>query len=1063
MSSFLDSTGLSHLIEKIKAAFVSKADTTPATTISIDSTPTANSTNLVTSGGVKAAIPTKVSDLTNDSGFTTNTGTITGITMNGASKGTSGVVNLGTVITSHQDISGKEDKSNKVTSISSSSTDTQYPSAKCVYDNVNSAFAKIPYGVVDSTSTATVFTATVPGITALEDGVCVFLRNGVISSTTGCTLNINGLGAKPIYYNMTLNTRITTAFNVSYTYLFVYNSTVSISGVSGTGAWCAYYGYNSDGNGLYLRTSNSKKTTKTNCGPYRILFSSPDDTQWIPATTSTVANAADLRDVTTEKINPFGRIVYYSSSTAINANAVVSYSATFDQYPFTFGYSFNRTGGTYYILTADAPVYIKCTPQDDDTAIIDPTTPYVQSLPSTEDGKIYIYLGRAYSTQSFELEIHHPVYYYKNGAIRIWTGSSTDEDISRIESVAETALSDLEKKHQRNVKRIEDLEDGFEAIYDDIERIESATPKIELDEVPTSGSNNAVSSGGVYTALSNKQNKLTAGDNIIIDESDTIKVDPDIVSKSTASIPYGIVDSTSTSTLFTVTVPGITADNLEDGTCILVTNNKVTSAAASADPKCWKLNVNGLGALPVFTTQAIATYATTHFGVNYTFMFVYNSSFTATAYSGPGWRICQLFNTNSDTIGYQLRTNSSVRTVTDTARYYKLYFTSANDAQWVPASVNSTNNYTGARTPNQRPIDPFGPIVYTTASTNYTANSNLAATTIWRQYTLNLGYSFGPLGTGLTTNTPVYIKCAPQSNGSAIIDGTTPAVQALPNTEDGKIYIYLGIAYSATNVELDVNHPIYYYKDGAIRIWTNANVGGVSVTELDSQYYPLTNGIIVSHYVSDGYINIDDDVDFKTTDPILYYDSTCSLAFKEKKNIVFSSGTGNGETWFIKCSPNNDEEYYKYYSFGGWVKGADLPQTADGFVYIPIGNSNSSGHLDFVSSEKTYMYFEGKFQEISNVPILSYRESTGNAIELYEGEIVDCGTISNPEFDLIVGGNDIGEYRVFFTCGLSGMSLTFNDVIVNWKEIPQMILDNVYEINILRVDNKFYGIIIMYE
>ena len=38
------------------------------------------------------------------------TGTITGIKMNGASKGTSGVVDLGTVITSHQDISGKVDK-----------------------------------------------------------------------------------------------------------------------------------------------------------------------------------------------------------------------------------------------------------------------------------------------------------------------------------------------------------------------------------------------------------------------------------------------------------------------------------------------------------------------------------------------------------------------------------------------------------------------------------------------------------------------------------------------------------------------------------------------------------------------------------------------------------------------------------------------------------------------------------------------------------------------------------------------------------------------------------------
>jgi hypothetical protein len=55
-------------------------------------------------------IPTKVSQLTNDSNFTSNTGTITGITMNGTSKGTSGVVNLGTVITAHQDISGKQDK-----------------------------------------------------------------------------------------------------------------------------------------------------------------------------------------------------------------------------------------------------------------------------------------------------------------------------------------------------------------------------------------------------------------------------------------------------------------------------------------------------------------------------------------------------------------------------------------------------------------------------------------------------------------------------------------------------------------------------------------------------------------------------------------------------------------------------------------------------------------------------------------------------------------------------------------------------------------------------------------
>jgi len=39
-------------------------------------------------------------------------------------------------INSTTDTSGLESTSNKVTSISSSSTDTQYPSAKCVYDIV---------------------------------------------------------------------------------------------------------------------------------------------------------------------------------------------------------------------------------------------------------------------------------------------------------------------------------------------------------------------------------------------------------------------------------------------------------------------------------------------------------------------------------------------------------------------------------------------------------------------------------------------------------------------------------------------------------------------------------------------------------------------------------------------------------------------------------------------------------------------------------------------------------------------------------------------------------------
>ena len=59
MAKFLDGTGLSDLITKIKNAFVAKADTTAVTCVGVDSTPTASSTNLVTSGGVASALSGK--------------------------------------------------------------------------------------------------------------------------------------------------------------------------------------------------------------------------------------------------------------------------------------------------------------------------------------------------------------------------------------------------------------------------------------------------------------------------------------------------------------------------------------------------------------------------------------------------------------------------------------------------------------------------------------------------------------------------------------------------------------------------------------------------------------------------------------------------------------------------------------------------------------------------------------------------------------------------------------------------------------------------------------------
>ena len=280
--------------------------------------------------------------------------------------------------------------------------------------------ASIPYGACDLSSTTTAYTATVPGVTELRDGVCMWLKNGVATSAAGFTIDINGLGAKPVYNNMAAAGRETTIWNANYTMFFVYDST-RVEG----GCWMLYRGYNSDNNtiGYQLRTNSYSLPMTSIVYRYRLLFTSADGEHFVPSNNSTSTNATASRTVCQDPIDPFGNIVYYSASASVAAGSRPSATSLWSQYAIALGYSFNRTGAAL-VLTLWKPVYIKCAPQSDGSAIIDSTTPYVQDLPSTEDGKIYIFLGVAYTTANIELLQNHPVYYYKNGQIRLWTNAA---------------------------------------------------------------------------------------------------------------------------------------------------------------------------------------------------------------------------------------------------------------------------------------------------------------------------------------------------------------------------------------------------------------------------------------------------------------------------------------------------------------------------------------------------------------------------------------------------------------------------------------------------------------
>ena len=100
------------------ATAVAKSD---ITALGIPAQDTTYSSKAAASGGTDVSLVT-TGEKYNWNSKTSNVGTITGVTMNGSSKGTSGVVDLGTVITSHQDISGKADKSATVSTVGWDST-----------------------------------------------------------------------------------------------------------------------------------------------------------------------------------------------------------------------------------------------------------------------------------------------------------------------------------------------------------------------------------------------------------------------------------------------------------------------------------------------------------------------------------------------------------------------------------------------------------------------------------------------------------------------------------------------------------------------------------------------------------------------------------------------------------------------------------------------------------------------------------------------------------------------------------------------------------------------------
>ena len=277
----------------------------------------------------------------------------------------------------------------------------------------------LPFGFTDSTSTATAFTATIDGITELRNGVCCIITNTAVASAEGYTIDINSLGPKPVYRVDAVATRTTTAFKLNVMYLLIYNED-RIAG----GCWdlANLTDANDYVNYQAYRVRHDAGTYTAFAKFYRyIMLLTKSETQLLPIN-SLSNNQKTNKALTTESFDPFGDIYIYYATSAVDQGAAIPTSSLYlMRDSFNLRYSFN-TGTT---LIAHQAVYMVAIPQSDGMAKL-AANPITQTLPSTEDGLIYIYLGRAATTANLSLDIKHPIYYYKDGALRQWTNRSND-------------------------------------------------------------------------------------------------------------------------------------------------------------------------------------------------------------------------------------------------------------------------------------------------------------------------------------------------------------------------------------------------------------------------------------------------------------------------------------------------------------------------------------------------------------------------------------------------------------------------------------------------------------
>lgn len=243
------------------------------------------------------------------------------------------------------------------------------------------------------------------------------------------------------------------------------------------------------------------------------------------------------------------------------------------------------------------------------------------------------------------------------------------------------------------------------------------------------------------------------------------------------------------------------------------------------------LNINGIGAATIYHYGT--SKLTTHYPVGSVISLTYINA------NGGSWTKDMYYDSTDD---YRIRWQNNI-TAGAYIHGYQLLMEGI-DGKFYP--VTNGGNISTTNTVSTASFKPGGTILYYESSADIGVNADSGGYSLYESlYTGTMEYwSNRSTSAWATAYRPFYLVGTMNSSGAFILDNssyTSFLTQNLPTTADGKIYIQVGIMNNTSDAfRLNVDHPMYEYVDGKIRLYSSAS-GGSSTSGYSGSVTVVTN------------------------------------------------------------------------------------------------------------------------------------------------------------------------------------------------------------------------------